>query len=303
MNCFSTRTDLALEARESITNADSSLHGVIVKEEFDNQKDILVTNVDITTKNASKSMGKPMGKYITIESKHMEEEDEDYHREISGCIARQLRKMIPQKEALKVLVVGLGNRNVTADALGPQVIENLSVNRHIIMQYGKAAFDNGPLQIISGLETGVTGKTGIEASEIVKGVVEQIKPDYIIAVDALAARSTKRMNRTIQITNTGIMPGSGVGNHRNALNEENLGVRVIAIGVPTVVDGASIVADAFERLFMMKDSLIENDYVEELRKDLPELSNMYVTAKDIDDVMKRLSYTVSEGINIALNEK
>lgn len=302
MNCFSTRTDLALEARESITNADSSLHGVIVKEEFDNQKDILVTNVDITTKNASKSMGKPMGKYITIESKHMEEEDEDYHREISCCIARQLRKMIPQKEALKVLVVGLGNRNVTADALGPLVIENLSVNRHIIMQYGKAAFDNGPLQIISGLETGVTGKTGIEASEIVKGVVEQIKPDYIIAVDALAARSTKRMNRTIQITNTGIMPGSGVGNHRNALNEENLGVRVIAIGVPTVVDGASIVADAFERLFMLKDSLIENDYVEELRQDLPELSNMYVTAKDIDDVMKRLSYTVSEGINIALNE-
>lgn len=303
MNHFQARTDLALEARESVSDADSSLHGVIVKEEYDEEKDIRVTTVDITTKNGAKAMGKPMGRYVTIETPTLSEEDEDYHREISECIARIIHTIIPCKEEMSVLVVGLGNREVTADALGPNVIDNLAINRHVLMEYGKAAYGNKKMHTLSGLEPGVMGKTGMEASEIVKGVVTQIKPDMIIAVDALAARNTKRLNRTIQITDTGIMPGSGVGNHRNALTESNIGIPVIAIGVPTVVDGATIVIDAFERLFEEENKVCNREYMEECRQALPELSNMYVTCKDIDAVIKRVSYTLSEGLNIALSEK
>ena len=145
------------------------------------------------------------------------------------------------------------------------------------------------------------GKTGMEAAEIIKGVVEQTGPDVIVAIDALAARTTKRLNRTIQITDTGIHPGSGVGNHRNALTKESMGIPVIAIGVPTVVDAATIVMDAFEKLLDGTGEADKREYLEECRNALAELHNMYVASKDIDAVIKRVSYTVSEGINMALS--
>ena len=157
--------------------------------------------------------------------------------------------MLPKKEeGLSVLVVGLGNREVTADALGPRVLDNLMITRHIMRTYGKAAYENKCVNEISSIEPGVMAKTGMETAEIVKGVVEETQPDVVVVIDALAARSTKRLNRTIQISNAGIQPGSGVGNHRNALTEESLGRTVIAIGVPTVVDAATIVVDAMERV-------------------------------------------------------
>ena len=154
---------------------------------------------------------------------------------------------------------------------------------------------------VSSMEPGVMGKTGMEAAEIIKGVVEQTGPDVIVAIDALAARTTKRLNRTIQITDTGIHPGSGVGNHRNALTKESMGVPVIAIGVPTVVDAATIVMDAFEKLLDGTGEAVKREYLEECRNALAELHNMYVASKDIDAVIKRVSYTVSEGINMALS--
>ena len=184
-----------------------------------------------------------------------------------------------------VLIVGLGNRDVTADALGPNVADNLLITRHVVKEYGKAAYNKSRMNMVSSIVPGVMAKTGMESAEIIKGVVEQTKPTVIIVVDALAARSTKRLNRTIQITNTGIHPGSGVGNHRNALTQESLQVPVIAIGVPTVVDAATIVNDAL---------------ADKAQVNLTELNNMYVTSKDVDYQIKQISHILCDAINEAL---
>ena len=301
MSCFQVRTDLALEARESITEADSSLHGVKLEEHYDEETDIRITKVEITTKNGAKAMGKPMGTYVTIEAPGMLEPDEGYHREISEAIAGQLRQIIPGAgEEQAVLIVGLGNREVTADALGPHVVDNLFVTRHIVKEYGKAAYNQERINTVSSLEPGVTGKTGMEAAEIIRGVIEQTAPDVMIVIDALAARNTRRLNRTIQISNTGIHPGSGVGNHRNELTMESMGIPVIAIGVPTVVDAGTIVVDALEKLLDDTSEADKHRYLEDSHNALSELHNMYVASKDIDAVIKRVSYTVSEAINLAL---
>ncbi|MBE5866699.1 MAG: GPR endopeptidase [Lachnospiraceae bacterium] len=298
MNNFLVRTDLALEARESISETDSELHGVRVEEYYLEDIDIQVTKVMIDTKNAAKAMGKEIGTYVTMEAPALVEPDEDYHREISECLANELLDLIPcEKEELSVLVIGLGNREVTADALGPQVVDNLFITRHVVKEYGTAAYNCSKMNLVSSMEPGVMAKTGMETAEIVKGVVAQTQPDLLLVIDALAARSTRRLNRTIQITNTGIQPGSGVGNHRNALTEAELGVPVIAVGVPTVVDAATIVGDALKK--WMDE---EADKKFDSRLAFAELNNMYMTGKDIDAVIKRVSFTLSEGINIAMEK-
>ncbi len=304
MGFFQMRTDLALEARESISEAESELRGVQVEEYYREEEDVRVTKVTIDTKNAAKAMGKPMGIYVTMEAPAMVEPDEDYHREISKCLAEELLKLLPQDDReLNVMVVGLGNREVTADALGPQTVDNLCITRHIVKEYGKAAYNCSKMNSLSALEPGVMARTGMETAEIVKGVVQETGPDVLIVVDALAARSTKRLNRTIQITNTGIQPGSGVGNHRNALTRESLGVPVIAVGIPTVVDSATIVMDAMEKMLEGEEGVDAVKYMSRQQPPFPELNNMYMTGKDIDAVIKRISYTVSEGINIAMEMK
>ena len=233
-----------------------------------------------------------------MEAPGLVEPDDDYHREISESFAAQLLQLLPEGDReLSVLVVGLGNREVTADALGPQVVDNLCITRHVVKEFGKAAYNCSKMNQVSSLEPGVMAKTGMETAEIIGGVVLQTKPDILIVIDALAARSTKRLNRTIQITNTGIQPGSGVGNHRNALTEEVLGIPVIAVGVPTVVDAATIVGDALKK-WMDEDA----DDKFDSRLAFAELNNMYMTGKDIDAVVKRVSYTLSEGINIAMEK-
>jgi spore protease len=301
MSSFQVRTDLALEARESISQTKSELHGVHVEEYEKEAEDIHVTRVIIETKNAAKAMGKPIGTYITIEAPQMLEPDEDYHREISECLSEELLNMLPEhKEGLSVLIVGLGNREVTADALGPRVLDNLMITRHIMRTYGKAAYGNECVNEISSIEPGVMAKTGMETAERVKGVVEETKPDVVVVVDALAATSTRRLNRTIQITYPGIQPGSSVGNYRNALTEESLGRPVVAIGVPTVVDAATIVNDALEKIMDNKEDLKDWKEMERFRPAFAELNNMYMTGKDVDAMIKKVSYTLSEGINIAL---
>lgn len=303
MTNYQVRTDLALEARESITEADSELRGVRVEEYNKEEEDVRVTKVFIDTKNAAKIMGKPVGVYVTMEAPALLEPDEDYHREISDCLAEELLALIPNADSEQsVLVVGLGNREVTADALGPQVVDNLFITRHVVREYGKAAYNCSKVNLISSIEPGVMAKTGMETAEIIKGVIHETTPDVLIVVDALAARSTRRLNRTIQITNTGIQPGSGVGNHRNALTEESLGIPVIAIGVPTVVDAATIVGDALEKLLTDVEEFDSVKYMGQHRHAFAELNNMYMTGKDIDAVIKRVSFTVSEGINMALEK-
>ncbi len=301
MSCFQVRTDLALEARESISEADGSLHGVRVEEYRDEESEVNITRVVIDTRNGAKAMGKPMGTYVTLEAPALLEADEDYHREVSRVLADQLRELLPsEKEEQSVLVVGLGNRDVTADALGPGVADNLFINRHVVREYGKAAYGREKMNLVSSVVPGVTAMTGMESAEIVKGVVDQTSPDVVLVVDALAARSTKRMNRTIQISDAGIHPGSGVGNHRNAINQESLGVPVIAIGVPTVVDAATIVGDAIDSI-IKENTELGMLFHREHPKAISELNNMYVTSKDIDETIKRLSFTISEAINMALD--
>lgn len=300
MSSFTVRTDLALEDRERIEGRGGEIHGVVLEEERREESGICITRVKIETKNGAKIMGKPLGTYITLEAPALTEQDEDYHREVSEELARQLRSVLPDMEKERaVLVVGLGNREVTADALGPQVADNLFVNRHVVMEFGAAAYNKEKMHRVSCIVPGVMARTGMESAEIVHGIVKETKPDLLIAVDALAARSTRRLNRTIQVSTSGIYPGSGVGNHRHALTKESLGIPVIAIGVPTVVDAATIVGDALER--MEKDSGLQIIGAREHPQAMSELNNMYVTSKDIDEMIKRLSFTVSEGINIALN--
>ena len=190
-------------------------------------------------------------------------------------------------------MVGLGNRNVTPDALGPLVMDNLKITRHLFKEFGLT--EEGKNQV-SALVPGVMAQTGMETLEIIRGVVDETRPDMVIVVDALAARSIKRLNRTIQISDAGIHPGSGVGNHRCRLNHETLGVPVIAIGVPTVVDAATIVYDAIGQ------TELEEDQVQDLREQMaPGLNTMFVTPKDIDETVKKVSYTISEALNIAFS--
>lgn len=293
------RTDLALETTERFAEENAEIRGVEVHEEYDEEKDVRTTVVKIVTENGAKSMGRPQGTYITIEAPELSTPDEDYHREISEEISTHLRKLIDLEKEKSVLVIGLGNAAITADALGPQVVDNLLMTRHIIKEYGLRGIKHEKMHRISGIAPGVMAQTGMETAEIVQGIVSETKPDVVVAIDALAARSVRRLSRTIQITDTGIHPGSGVGNHRNGLTEENLQVKVIGIGVPTVVDAATIVHDSMAHLLDTLEETEQKEFLDEMIA--PNLYSMFVTPKDVDETIKYLSFTISEGLNIAFS--
>lgn len=281
MEHFPVRTDLALESRERMESEQEELRGVTCEEIYDERRNVTITKVKIETENGSKMIGKPIGTYVTLEAPDMAIPDEGTHREISEVLAEQLKLLL--KECTEsVLVVGLGNREVTPDALGPNVIGNLYITRHILREYGQYAFPEKKVAAISGIVPGVMAQTGMETLEIVKGIIQETKPQIVVAIDALAARSVKRLGKTIQISDTGINPGSGVGNHRKGLNGETLGVPVIAIGVPTVVDAATIVYDVCQDVEKIPNGIV----------------GMFVTPKNIDETIKSVSYTISEALNM-----
>lgn len=294
------RTDLALETTERFTEENVEIRGVEIQEDYNKEKDVKTTVVKITTENGARAMGRPKGNYITIEAPNLSVPDEDYHREISEEICHHLQQLIDLDSEKSILVVGLGNQGITSDSLGPHVIDNLQINRHIVREYGLKRTGGGPLHQTSGIVPGVMAQTGMETSEIIQGVVDETKPDVVIAIDALAARSTRRLNRTIQITDTGIHPGSGVGNHRNGLTEDNLHVKVIGIGVPTVVDAATIVHDSMSHVLDALDEKERKEFLEDMVS--PHLHSMFVTPKDVDETIKYLSYTISEGLNMAFSQ-
>ena len=317
---YNIRTDLALEEKERFESDQVEVQGVVLEEEYDKEREIRVTTVRIETENGAKTMGKPVGTYLTIEAPNLSSPDEGIHREVSEELAKYLievmKKIIPESEQDKeVLVIGLGNRQATPDALGPYVADNLNVTRHIVKEYGKYAALEEMNCVVSAIVPGVMAQTGMETAEIIKGVVRETKPDLLIVIDALAARNSRRLNRTIQIADTGINPGSGVGNYRNAITKETIGVPVIAIGVPTVVDAVTIVSDTMENLLSALETseslkgvgLVLGGYSEaekyELIKELiaPNLNSMFMTPKDIDETVKRLSYTISEGLNLVFS--
>ncbi|MCI8517488.1 MAG: GPR endopeptidase [Hungatella sp.] len=314
---FEIRTDLAVEEKESFPGKGTEVTGVSLREWRKAFSKIKLTEVAILDEHGAKAMGKPKGTYITMEAKALAKGDEDYHREVSGELAVQLKRMVkelkrqgevPDRENIHVLAVGLGNPSVTPDALGPKVLGNLKVNRNITEE---------KTVVLSGIVPGVMAQTGMETAEILKGILHETKPDLVVAVDALAARSIRRLGTTLQLTNTGIHPGSGVGNHRHSLTKESLGIPVLAIGVPTVVGAAAIVHDTISTLIQTLASHAQTEKTGEFLEQLspeeqyqlicellePEFGALYVTPPDIDQTVKRLSYTISEGIHMAFYPK
>ena len=308
---FQIRTDLALEANEQVEESDTKLKGIIVKEDYNKKLGVLVTRLTVTNKMGEKAINKPMGNYITIESPKLACGDEEYNNQVSEIIAKNILELIKEhltKKKLSILVVGLGNRDVTPDSLGPDVVDNLFIDRH----YN----EDGDI-VLSGMVPGVMAQTGMETAEIIKGIVNEAKPHIVIAIDALAARNSSRLNTTVQLSDKGIHPGSGVGNHRTGITEETIGVPVIAIGVPTVIDAPTIVNDTMENLIKAFSTSKElkglvktlSDFTPTEKYNLikevisPEMADMYVTPKDVDATIKRIGYTLSDAINIAAGKK
>lgn len=296
------RTDLALETREiykKAQNLEDEIPGVETKID-DSDKDFLFTHVKILSEEGASALGKPIGDYITIESKYMNDEVENIDNKIIDKMAYVIKDISHMVKKDTVLVVGLGNSDVTPDALGPKVVDNLSITRHLIEYAPELVNEN--TRAVSAIVPGVLGTTGIETGEIVKGIVEKIQPNLVVVVDALAAKDMNRISRTIQISNTGITPGSGVKNNRFSITSESLGVPVIAIGVPTVVGVPTIVNEAIEyvadKFEDVKSPLENKNYMQDIleNKDF----DFMVTPNDIDDIISNLSKLVADGINTAL---
>lgn len=284
------KTDLALEIRESFPGGNVEIEGVSLEKTYSKGGHAHITTVKILNGRGSQAMGKPIGNYITIES---EEILRDGARKelVLLCLMEQLKKLIRGMKCEKVLVVGLGNRQITSDSLGPDMIENIIVTGEMV---------DGKKTKVYALAPGVMGQTGMETVDILKPIVEKLKPDFLVVVDALAARSMSRLCTTVQLTDTGISPGSGIGNQRKALTKKTLGVPVIAIGIPTVVDAKTIISDHMEMVLQKQgysDKEIDTFLCEVFQE---EMDNFFVTPKNIDESVQILSQDLSYVINHCL---
>ena len=307
------RTDLASERRDiyqKSNNIGKEIDGIESKAEEINEN-IKLEKVKITNENGEKAIGKPIGNYITIDVKNLKIIQEDDLQKAADILSKELKQILDNHidEKGEVLVVGLGNIYVTPDSLGPKVINEIEVTRHII-NYMPQYVEEGT-RMVSAIAPGVLGTTGIETLEILKGIVDNIKPKLIIAIDALASRSIERISSTVQLSDTGIVPGAGVGNKRNEISINTLGIPVVAIGIPTVVETAVLVNDSLD-LFIEKlqDNAKSNEYLNNLKEAdnyeeikeilIPKDYNLIVTPKEIDDLIENMKEIVSRGINQAL---
>lgn len=311
---YSIHTDLAIEAGaiENIKVIDRSESGI--ETNFFEKDGITVTEVNITNKNGEEAVGKPIGKYVTLEVPKLRDALSQTFDDTKTALTKELKKFIDLSKDKTILVVGLGNRFVTPDALGPKVIDKLLVTRHL---YGVLPDEiTCNMHSLCAVAPGVLGITGIETGEIIKGISDKIKPDTIIVIDALASRKTSRISTTFQIADTGIVPGSGIGNKRHAINKETIGVPVIAIGVPTVIEAASVANDAIDMLIEAvklnadKNSDIyksvnafDNEQRYKLISDIltPSGSDLIVTPKEVDTLIDEVSGIIADSINEAVN--
>ena len=309
---YNFRTDLALERRDIYrkVNKLQEIDGIESTEE-DINENIKVSRVKITNENGEQAIGKPKGNYVTIDVKKLKIAGEEEIQKASETLSNELRNIIDahtDKQG-EILVVGLGNIYVTPDALGPKVINEIDVTRHII-KYLPQYVEEGT-RPVSAISPGVLGTTGIETVEILKGIVDNTKPKLLVVIDALASRSIDRISSTIQISDTGIVPGAGVGNTRQEISQSTLGIPVIAIGIPTVVELATLVSDGIDifidRLQEKAESneylnqLQQNDKYEEVKEALNVGEyNMIVTPKEIDDLIENMKDVVARGINFAV---
>lgn len=281
------RTDLALEARElwqESAERTTRLSGV--KATKTKREGYPVTRVDILDQRGEKALGKPQGSYLTIDLTTFWQRKADFFERAVRAVGSQLKELLPEEGP--VLVIGLGNEAMTPDAVGPLAADNILITRHLIAAMPRHFAGLRPVAVF---RTGVLGTTGVESAEAVRGLVAEVQPALVIAIDALASRRCERVCATVQLSDTGIIPGSGVGNHRSALNKETLGVPVLAVGIPTVVDAATLAAD------LLEESGVENIDPESLRQGK---GGLMVTTQDIDQQVRDLSKVVGYGINWAL---
>ncbi len=307
---FGINLDLALEAQEIVRGETGrEIPGVIVNRE--SRPHASVTTVSIVDQAAEKTMGKPPGNYITIEAPVIRENNRPAQQQVAAILAEKLASLLHLSGEAAVLLIGLGNWHATPDALGPRVIDYSMVTRHLF-QYAPQELKEG-MRPVSALAPGVLGITGIETAEIIKGVIEKTRPDLVIAIDSLAARNVGRIATTIQIADTGISPGSGTGNQRTGINQESMGVPVIAIGVPTVVHAAVIAQDTIDRfreqlktLSHLKHQDYDNLSPEFIRPAIEEVlqpfaGNLMVTPKEIDTLIMHTARIIAGGISMALH--
>lgn len=306
------RTDLALERRDLYRKANhisNEVDGIETQEELIGEN-IKITRVKVLNENGEQAIGKKKGNYITIDIKNMKIAGEEDIQKASEAVTKELKTLLANLigEQDDVLVVGLGNLYVTPDSLGPKVIQDIDITRHLLT-YMPEVLEEGT-RPVSAVSPGVLGTTGIETLEILKGIVDNVKPKLLIVIDALASRSIERISSTVQIADTGIVPGAGVGNQRKELTVQTLGIPVIAIGVPTVVEAATIAAESLD-LFIQKvqeeaksneflNNLQEENKYEMIKEVLePTEYNFIVTPKEIDDLIESISSVVARGINFA----
>ncbi|MGO5050148.1 GPR endopeptidase [Dysosmobacter sp. Sow4_B12] len=286
---FAKRTDLALEARELWQeSAGKTTRLTGVKAVKRKQEGYPVTRVDILDRRGEEALGKPRGSYLTVDLTTFWQRKSDFFQRAVRAVGTPLKELLPTEGP--VLVVGLGNRAMTPDAVGPLTADHVLVTRHLISAMPRQFSGFRPVSV---LRSGVLGTTGVESAEAVRGLASEVKPACVIAVDALASRRVGRVCAAVQLSDTGIIPGSGVGNHRHPLNAETLGVPVIAIGVPTVVDSATLAADLLEETGV-------TDYDEEKLR--ASRQNLMVTPRDIDQQVRDLGKVIGYGINWALQD-
>lgn len=306
------RTDMADERIDIYkeVNNKNEIDGIVSKDVEISEK-IKMTIVDIINENGSKALNKPMGRYVTIDVKKIRFLNDENREKLENCIIDNIKEILRKniKEDDEILVVGLGNLYSTPDALGTKVVQNLELTRHIKKYLPNSIDENA--RSVSAIVPGVLGTTGIDSIEIIQGVVEKIKPKAIIVIDSLASKSIERIGSSIQISDTGIAPGSGVGNKRPEINKETLNIPVIAIGVPTVVELATLVSDGIN-IFIdnLQEKAKSNDYLNELKNEekYDEVKealnvgdyNMIVTPKEIDDLIDNMKDLISKGINFAV---
>jgi spore protease len=304
---FTPYTDLAVEAQAAVRgDAQVELSGVRHREE--RSEAATVSWVEVFSPEGAQTIGKPMGNYITIESPGLRRRNRELQEQVGKVLTDQLAKLLDLKPGDSALVVGLGNWNATPDALGPRVTSKLLVTRHL-RDYVPTDVAGG-LRSVAVISPGVLGITGIETAEIIQGIVERIKPNVVVAVDALAARSVERIGTTVQLADTGINPGSGIGNQRKGLNKETLGVPVIAIGVPTVVHAATIAHDTMEAMamqFQNQKAFFQLFNTPQERRQMvnqvlsPAVGELVVTPKEIDDLIDDMAKVIAGSLNAVMH--
>ncbi len=292
---IATRTDLAMEAFE---NTDGGpLPGVRVGHwETDG---IEITEVVVTDNEAARQLGKPKGNYLTLESRLLRERDPDARLAMAALLGEELDRVLPRERAnAPVMVVGLGNRSITPDSLGPGVVDRTLVTRHLV----GGPLPKGNMKSVCAIAPGVLGVTGIESMELVEALARRVEPRAILCVDSLAARDSRRIGCTIQLSDTGIQPGAGVGNHRKALTRQSVGAPVISVGMPTVIYAATLARDAFAWLNAREGGEEHEAALEDMEKTLltGELGEMIVTPREIDAIIQDAAGIIASGINRAL---